>query len=176
MLAEEVGIEYGRAMAAAMGDHDGQRSFRAALHAVADALTAHGFAAHAEKEGDELRIVTEHCPFGEAAIEHPVICAVDRGMVKGMLETLYGETQRRPDVLAARGRRHLRHRRRRLTVDPFVRSYLDHASTSPLRPSARRAMADWLGLDDGPTTGRPRENRSTPAGCAAIPAASTRRA
>jgi predicted ArsR family transcriptional regulator len=90
-LAEEVGEEYGRAMAGAMGDHSGQRSFRAALHAVADALTAHGFAAHAEKHGDELRIVSEHCPFGGAAVEHPVICAVDRGMVKGMLGTIYGD-------------------------------------------------------------------------------------
>ena len=25
------------------------------------------------------------------AIEHPVICAVDRGLVKGMLSSLYGE-------------------------------------------------------------------------------------
>jgi predicted ArsR family transcriptional regulator len=39
-----------------------------------------------------LRIVAEHCPFGGAAIEHPVICAVDRGLVKGMLIALYGET------------------------------------------------------------------------------------
>ncbi len=92
-LAEEVGTEYGRQMAAAMGDTgDGQRSFRTALHAVADALSAHGFAAHAEQHGDQLRIVSEHCPFGDTAIEHPVICAVDRGMVKGMLEALYGAT------------------------------------------------------------------------------------
>ncbi len=90
-LAEEVGLDYGRTMAAAMGDQ-GTRSFRAALHAVADALSSHGFAAHAEKEGNSLRIVTEHCPFGDAAVEHPVICAVDRGMVRGMLGTLYGET------------------------------------------------------------------------------------
>lgn len=90
-LAEEVGEEYGRAMASAMGEHT-TRSFRSALHAVADALSAHGFAAHAEKEGTKLRIVTEHCPFGEAAVEHPVICAVDRGMVRGMLGALYGET------------------------------------------------------------------------------------
>jgi predicted ArsR family transcriptional regulator len=68
-----------------------QRSFRTALHAVADALTAHGFAAHAERHGDGLRIVSEHCPFGGAAIEHPVICAVDRGLVRGMLGALYGE-------------------------------------------------------------------------------------
>jgi predicted ArsR family transcriptional regulator len=92
-LAQEVGIEYGKAMAASMGDTTaGQRSVRAALHSVADALSAHGFAARAEKQGDRLRIVSEHCPFGEAAIEHPVICAVDRGMVEGMLSSLYGET------------------------------------------------------------------------------------
>ncbi|CAB4685689.1 MAG: helix-turn-helix domain-containing protein [Actinobacteria bacterium] len=91
-LAEEVGIEFGQEMAEAMGEQS-TRSFRAALHSVADALSAHGFAAHAEKEGNSLRLVTEHCPFGEAAVEHPVICAVDRGMVKGMLGTLYGETR-----------------------------------------------------------------------------------
>lgn len=91
-MAEEVGAEYGRTMAAAMGTADVQRSFRAALHSVADALTAHGFAAKAEPDQDgRLRIISEHCPFGDTAIEHPVICAVDRGMVRGMLESLYGE-------------------------------------------------------------------------------------
>lgn len=93
-MAEEVGREYGRTMAEAMGEvGDVQRSFRTALHAVADALSAHGFAAHAEQHGDELRIISNHCPFGDAAIEHPVICAVDRGMVKGMLGELYGDAQ-----------------------------------------------------------------------------------
>jgi len=87
-MAEQVGEEYGRAMAASMSG-DGHRSFRAALHVVADALTAHGFAAHTEGRGSQLRIVSTHCPFGEAAVEHPVICAVDRGMVKGMLAALY---------------------------------------------------------------------------------------
>ncbi|MCU0267427.1 MAG: helix-turn-helix domain-containing protein [Acidimicrobiales bacterium] len=92
-MAEEVGAEYGALMARSMGDSgESQRSFRAALHAVADALTAHGFAAHAEKRNDELRIVSEHCPFGDAAREHPVLCAVDRGMVRGMLTQLYGDT------------------------------------------------------------------------------------
>jgi predicted ArsR family transcriptional regulator len=100
-MAEEVGVKYGQAMAAAMGRPQAtsaapatdaaQRSFRTALHAVADALTAHGFAAHAERHGDGLRIVSDHCPFGGAAIEHPVICAVDRGLVRGMLGALYGE-------------------------------------------------------------------------------------
>jgi predicted ArsR family transcriptional regulator len=104
-MAEEVGLEFGKAMAASMGGVDAsaprlpaapasaaaQKSFRAALHSVADALTAHGFAAHAERHGDGLRIVSEHCPFGGAAIEHPVICAVDRGLVRGMLGALYGQ-------------------------------------------------------------------------------------
>ena len=48
-MAEEVGATYGRAMAAGLtGDAlaAGQRSMRSAMQAVADALTAHGFAAH----------------------------------------------------------------------------------------------------------------------------------
>jgi predicted ArsR family transcriptional regulator len=90
-LAEEVGIGFGRAMAGAMSPGSEQhRSFQAALHTVADALTAHGFASHAEQIDEKLQIVNENCPFGGVVIDHPVICAVDRGMVQGMLETLYG--------------------------------------------------------------------------------------
>lgn len=92
-MAEQVGREYGATMAAGLTGNDlavGQRSLRSALHAVADALTAHGFAAHTDQRNDQLRIVNNHCPFGDVAIEHPVICAVDRGMVKGMLAALYG--------------------------------------------------------------------------------------
>ncbi len=91
-MAEEVGVEVGRAMAESIGPDDVHRSFRSAMQVVADALTAHGFAARSVKVGgDQLRIVSEHCPFGGAPIEHPVICAVDRGLVKGMLAALYGE-------------------------------------------------------------------------------------
>jgi predicted ArsR family transcriptional regulator len=92
VMAEEVGIEYGRALAASMAPGEGHRSFQAALHAVADALTAHGFAAHAESRPGSLAIISEHCPFGDAAVQHPVICAVDRGIVRGMLAGLYGDT------------------------------------------------------------------------------------
>jgi predicted ArsR family transcriptional regulator len=98
-LAEEVGVEFGKKMAESMhGSPDAesavsQRSFRSALHVVADALSSHGFSAHAVRHGEELRIVSGHCPFGDVAIEHPVICAVDRGMVKGMLGSIYGETR-----------------------------------------------------------------------------------
>jgi predicted ArsR family transcriptional regulator len=90
-LAEDVGVTYGRAMAASMSPGSEQhRSFQTALHAVAEALTAHGFAAHAEQIDEKLQIVNENCPFGGVVIENPVICAVDRGMVRGMLEMLYG--------------------------------------------------------------------------------------
>lgn len=92
-MAEQVGRQYGATMAAGLRGTElasGQRSLRSALHAVADALTAHGFAAHTDQRNNQLRIVNNHCPFGDVAIEHPVICAVDRGMVKGMLEALYG--------------------------------------------------------------------------------------
>ena len=92
-LAEQVGEDYGRALAADIDPGQAVRSRSAAMQAVADAFTAHGFAAHAEARGDgSLAIINEHCPFGAAAHEHPVICAVDRGMVRGMLAGLYGET------------------------------------------------------------------------------------
>lgn len=94
-LAEEVGAEYGRAMATGLTGEaleGGHRSLRAAMRSVADALTAHGFAAHADERTSQLRIINDHCPFGDVATEHPVICAVDRGMVRGMLAELYGES------------------------------------------------------------------------------------
>ena len=98
MIAEEVGAEYGRAMAEGLtGDAlaGGRRSLRSAMQSVADALTAHGFAAHTEGRNGQLRIINDHCPFGDVATDHPVICAVDRGMVKGMLAALvddHGDT------------------------------------------------------------------------------------
>ena len=69
------------------------------MQAVADALTAHGFAAHAEGRNDQLRIINNHCPFGDVATDHPVICAVDRGMVKGMLAALVDESSPAADVV-----------------------------------------------------------------------------
>lgn len=102
-LAEEVGFDYGRSLAARMAPAESQRSVKAALASVADALTAHGFAAHAESRGKVLTIVNDHCPFGEAARQFPhVVCAVDRGMIRGLMAGLYGETdpqfqESRPD-------------------------------------------------------------------------------
>lgn len=102
-LAESVGEEYGRSLAERMSPGEVHRSFKSALAAVADALTAHGFAAHAEARGTSLAIISDQCPFGAAAHEHPVMCAVDRGMVRGMLAGLYGDTVPVTESSRARG-------------------------------------------------------------------------
>jgi predicted ArsR family transcriptional regulator len=104
-MADDVGFEYGKALAARMAPVgtstsepalSAHKSVRAALAVVADALTAHGFAAHTEKRGKLPVIVAEQCPFGGAAQQYPhVVCAVDRGMIRGMLAALYGETDPR---------------------------------------------------------------------------------
>jgi predicted ArsR family transcriptional regulator len=92
-LAGDVGYEYGRVLADRMDPTAGHRTARNAISAVADALTAHGFAAHAVSDGNQLSIVSECCPFGETAQRYPhVVCALDRGMIRGMLAGLYGET------------------------------------------------------------------------------------
>ncbi|HEX5586581.1 MAG TPA: helix-turn-helix domain-containing protein [Acidimicrobiia bacterium] len=92
-LADEVGFQYGAQLAERIDPTEGHRSVRAALGAVAEALTAHGFAAHTEARGNSLAIVSECCPFGDTATRYPhVVCALDRGMIRGMLAGLYGET------------------------------------------------------------------------------------
>ncbi|MEZ5170418.1 MAG: helix-turn-helix domain-containing protein [Acidimicrobiia bacterium] len=102
-MADRVGYDYGRAMADRIDPAERHRSVQTALSTVADALTAHGFAAHAEHEGRSFRIVAEHCPFGGTATAYPhVVCAVDRGIIRGMLAGLYGDTvtsheESRPD-------------------------------------------------------------------------------
>ncbi len=100
-LADEVGFDYGATLARNMGPNERHRSMRSALSVVADALTAHGFAAHAETDGDTHAIVSQCCPFGEAATKFPhVVCAVDRGMIRGMLAGLYGDAS--PEFEASR--------------------------------------------------------------------------
>jgi predicted ArsR family transcriptional regulator len=105
-MAAHVGEDYGRSLAARMTPIEGQRTVRAAMHVVADTLTAHGFAAHAEDRGDTTAVVAEQCPFGNASTTNPVLCAVDRGMVKGLLSGLCGKAseQALPVILSSRAR------------------------------------------------------------------------
>ena len=87
-IAHEVGAEYGRSLASQMAPGDAPRSLRSAMQSVAHALTAQGFAAHGGVAGSPNSIVRDHCPFGDAAIDHPVLCAADRGLVEGLLNGL----------------------------------------------------------------------------------------
>jgi predicted ArsR family transcriptional regulator len=87
-VAYEVGAEYGRTLGAQMAPGEAPRSVRAAMQAVADALTAHGFAARAGESMESMAVVLGNCPFGTAAIEHPVLCAADRGLVEGLVSVL----------------------------------------------------------------------------------------
>jgi predicted ArsR family transcriptional regulator len=105
-MAAHVGEEYGRSLASRMTPTEGQRTIRAAMHVVADTLTAHGFAARAEDRGETTAVIAEQCPFGDASNTNPVLCAVDRGMVKGLLSGLCGRAseQALPVILSSRAR------------------------------------------------------------------------
>ena len=54
---------------------EGQRSVRAPDVPIADALAAHGFTAHTEDRGESTAWSPSTALFGEAATQHPVICA-----------------------------------------------------------------------------------------------------
>jgi len=105
-MASQVGEEYGLSLAARMTPGEGQRTVRAAMHVIAETLTAHGFAAHAEDRGETTAVIAEQCPFGDASSTNPVLCAVDRGMVKGLLSGLCGTASQQalPVILSSRAR------------------------------------------------------------------------
>jgi predicted ArsR family transcriptional regulator len=87
-MAHDVGVQYGRTLGAAVAPTDSQRSVKTAMASIAGLLTAHGFDARAEEHDSEQSVVSENCPFGSASMHHPVLCAVDRGLISGMLEGL----------------------------------------------------------------------------------------
>ena len=155
-MAEDVGATYGQTLAAGLtGDAlaAGQRSLRSAMQAVAAALTAHGFAARTSepalvggrRAGDGLRIISDHCPFGNVAIEHPVLCAVDRGMVRGMLGVLYPSagTARRRHRRVEGPRRHAL-RDSRVTVSPSLRVAPSSGDLRAGASATRLSPKRWL--------------------------------
>lgn len=92
-MATDIGREHGRAIAMSMtGDEPltTQRSLKAAVQSVVDALNAHGFAARVDHDDNETQIVNTNCPFGAIVARHPVICSLERGLVQGMLSSLHG--------------------------------------------------------------------------------------
>lgn len=85
-VAEDVGREYGRELAAQIGSPD-QEGYEAAVRAVAKGLTGIGF--HTVIDLDGERLLTPLCPFGDAAVGHPeVVCSLDQGIVSGLFECL----------------------------------------------------------------------------------------
>jgi predicted ArsR family transcriptional regulator len=84
-LAHDVGLEYGRTLATTAPSADSQPTVKAAMASIAGLLTAHGFAARVEEDQNVQSVVSDNCPFGAAAQTHPVLCAVDRGLIAGML-------------------------------------------------------------------------------------------
>lgn len=101
-VATEVGEAFGRELARSMGREEGQRSIKSTMEAIASAMTAHGFAARTEDDGATVTLVSDQCPFGEAAMHQPVLCAVDRGMVRGLLAELGGPSTPVPVILATK--------------------------------------------------------------------------
>ncbi len=101
-VAEEIGREYGREIAAEIGlpEEDG---FDAAVKAVARAMTGVGFDMDVDPDGSHL--LTRSCPFGATAAAHPdVVCKLDQGIVRGLMETVHPDRRtvvvtphRRPD-------------------------------------------------------------------------------
>lgn len=85
-VAESVGRTYGEELAAEIGVPD-EPGYDGAVQAVARAMTGLGFSVDPDVAGQ--RLLTSHCPFGEAATSHPeVICSLDRGIVAGMFGAL----------------------------------------------------------------------------------------
>lgn len=85
-VAEDIGREYGREIAAEIGAQE-ETGYDEAVTSVARAMTGLGFAVDPDVSGQQL--LTSHCPFGEAATNHPeVICSLDRGIVSGLFGAL----------------------------------------------------------------------------------------
>ncbi len=85
-IAEKVGRQYGERLAAEIGAPD-DPGYDEAVQAIASAMTGLGFSMDPDIDGQ--RLLTSHCPFGEAATDHPeVICSLDRGIVTGLFGAL----------------------------------------------------------------------------------------
>lgn len=102
-MAHDVGVAYGRTLAESVGTSDSTRTLKTAMGSIAGLLTAHGFAARAEENDSEQSVVADNCPFGTAAQHHPVLCAVDRGLIAGMLDGLGAERTKVTLTSRARG-------------------------------------------------------------------------
>ncbi|MPZ52467.1 MAG: helix-turn-helix domain-containing protein [Acidimicrobiia bacterium] len=85
-VAEKVGRQFGMEIAIEIGQPD-EEGYPEAVSAVAKAMTGLGFSVDPDVEGH--RLLTSHCPFGNAGNNHPeVVCSLDRGIVAGLMASL----------------------------------------------------------------------------------------
>lgn len=85
-VAREVGRTYGTQLAAEIGV-PADPGFEDAVRAVVGAMTGVGFGISADL--DSSRLLTNFCPFGENAVNHPeVVCALDQGLVAGLMQSI----------------------------------------------------------------------------------------
>ena len=105
-MAERVGEKYGRALAERMEPGEGQRSLRAAMHTWRTP-SPHRASPPTQRTGvRRQRWSQSNAHSVRRRPQHPVICAVDRGMVRGLLAGLCGEQVQgsTPVVLSSRAR------------------------------------------------------------------------
>lgn len=86
-VAEEIGAEFGRELAAEIGLPE-EPGFSGAVQSVARAMLGVGF--ETSTDVDDHTLVTRYCPFGETATKHPdIVCRLDQGIVRGLLEAAH---------------------------------------------------------------------------------------
>jgi len=87
-IAYEVGLAHGEQLARNV-DIAGGDDLTSTVEAVAAVMATLGFRTHPSTVGDECGYATTHCPFGRVALENPrVVCALDRGLVTGLMQAL----------------------------------------------------------------------------------------
>jgi len=84
-IAYEEGYAYGRSLAKGLGSDNPRRTVSAAMQLLADALTRAGFASHHQHKAHSLNLINRSCPFGSLAMDHPVLCSTERGLIEGLL-------------------------------------------------------------------------------------------
>ncbi|MDX1691617.1 MAG: helix-turn-helix domain-containing protein [Acidimicrobiia bacterium] len=83
-VAERVGRAYAQELAGEIGMPE-EEGVADAITAVSRAMMGVGFGT--TPQADDRVLLTNHCPFGRTASDHPeVVCKLDQGIVAGLLE------------------------------------------------------------------------------------------
>ena len=92
-LAYQVGLAHGERLATSL-ELAPDADLAAAVEAAADTMEGLGFRTSTRLEGNECGYETTHCPFGKVALENPrIVCALDRGVVTGLVSALRGSVE-----------------------------------------------------------------------------------